>query len=92
MSAIQTTQLLCIRRRQWSPLFSVIVTNKAVMLLDDLPEELVRKVFGYFTDAEVYFKLRFINRKIKEYVESYVELGKIIPKLMLINHQNVGNL
>ena len=47
------------------------------MLLDDLPEELVRKIFEYFTDAEVYFKLRFINRKIHEYAESYVELGKV---------------
>ena len=46
------------------------------MLLDDLPEELVRKIFGYFTDADVYFKLRYICRKIHEYAESYVELGK----------------
>ena len=46
------------------------------MLLDDLPEELVREIFGYFTDADVYFKLRYICRKIHEYAESYVELGK----------------
>ena len=80
VSVLQTTQLFCIRPRQWSTLFLLIVINKTVMLLDDLPEELVRKVFGYFTDAEVYFKLRFINRKIKEYVENYVELGKTIQK------------
>ena len=46
------------------------------MLLDDLPEELVREIFGYFTDADVYFKLRYICRKIHDYAESYVELGK----------------
>ena len=92
MSVFQTTQLFYIRPRQWSTLFLLIAINKIVMLLDDLPEELVRKVFGYFTDAEVYFKLRFINRKIKEYVESYVELGKIIQISILINHRNVVNL
>ena len=47
------------------------------MLLDDLPEELVRKIFEYFTDADVYFKLRYICRKIHKYAEGYVELGKL---------------
>ena len=47
------------------------------MLLDDLPEELVRNIFEYFTDADVYFKLRYICRKIHKYAEGYVELGKL---------------
>ena len=65
------------RKKNATISFCKQLTNNKVMLLDDLPEELVRKIFGYFTDADVYFKLRYICRKIHEYAESYVELGEL---------------
>ena len=46
------------------------------MLVDNLPEELVRKIFSYFTDAEIYFKFRSINQQLREYSDNYVQLGK----------------
>ena len=42
----------------------------------DLPEEIFRLVFTYLDDAEVYFKLRVVCHRIKEYAEKYIELGK----------------
>ena len=42
----------------------------------DLPEEVFRIIFGYLTDAEVYFKLRAVCSQLRDYAEKYVELGK----------------
>ena len=42
----------------------------------DLPEEVLRHVFSFLADAEVYFNLRCVSRQLRSYVENYVQLGK----------------
>ena len=52
-------------------------TKSKVSILD-LPESIFTEIiFPYFEFQHVYFKLRSICRRIKEYVDSYVELGGI---------------
>ena len=57
------------------------------MEIDALPEEIFRKIFDHFPDAEIYFKFRCINKQFKQYAENYVQLGKLalIELMVLIN-------
>ena len=41
-----------------------------------LPEEVMRYIFDYLSDAEVYFNLRCVCRHLWELAESYVQVGK----------------
>ena len=55
------------------------------MEISALPEEIFRKIFDHFPDAEIYFKFRCINKQFKQYAENYVQLGKLsLIKLMLV--------
>ena len=45
-----------------------------------MPEEVIRHIFSYLTDAEVYFKLRCICCQFREITESYVQLGRRFNK------------
>ena len=47
-----------------------------VMEIDKLPEEIVRNIFSYLSDAEIHFKLKHINHQFRHYANSYVQLGK----------------
>ena len=57
------------------------------MEIDALPEEIFRKIFDHFSDAEIFFKFRCINKQFKQYAENYVQLGKLalIELMVLIN-------
>ena len=57
------------------------------MEIGALPEEIFRKIFDHFPDAEIYFKFRCINKQFKQYAENYVQLGKLalIELMVLIN-------
>ena len=55
------------------------------MEISALPEEIVRKIFDHFPDAEIYFKFRCINKQFKQYAENYVQLGKLaLIKLIIV--------
>ena len=43
----------------------------------DLPENVFRKIFRYFEDKTVYITFRNLCKKIKVYVDAYVQLGGI---------------
>ena len=47
-----------------------------------LPEEIIRLIFAYFTDADVYLKLRDVNCQVRQCVDNYLRLGK--PMLVKI--------
>ena len=57
------------------------------MEIGALPEEIFRKIFDHFPDAEIYFKFRCINKQFKQYAENYVQLGKLafIELMVVIN-------
>ena len=57
------------------------------MEISALPEEIFRKIFDHFPDAEIYFKFRCINKQFKQYAENYVQLGKLalIKSIIVIN-------
>jgi len=57
------------------------------MEISALPEEIFRKIFDHFPDAEIYFKFRCINKQFKQYAENYVQLGKL-ALIELINNVN----
>ena len=42
----------------------------------DLPEEVFRKIFAYLPDPVLHFLLRNVCRKLREYVDGYVQYGK----------------
>ena len=46
------------------------------MDLNKLPEEVIREIFMYFADSEVYFKFRAVNQQLQQYADNYVHLGK----------------
>lgn len=55
------------------------------MEISSLPEEIIRKIFDHFPDAEIYFKFRCINKQFKQYAENYVQLGKLaLIKLIIV--------
>ena len=55
------------------------------MEISALPEEIFRKIFDHFPDAEIYFKFRCINKQFKQYAENYVQLGKLsLIKLIIV--------
>ena len=55
------------------------------MEISALPEEIFRKIFYHFPDAEIYFKFRCINKQFKQYAENYVQLGKLaLIKLIIV--------
>ena len=47
------------------------------MDLNKLPEEIIRKIFSYCADDDVYFKFRAVNQKLRQYSENYVQLGML---------------
>ena len=49
----------------------------------DLPEEIIRHIFSFMTDAEVYFNVRCVCRQLRRYVEEYIQLGKKRPSQYL---------
>ena len=56
------------------------------MVIENLPEEIVRNIFSYLSDAEIHFKLKQINHQFRQYAENYVQLGK---RLIIIEHKKV---
>ena len=48
---------------------------KRELHLLELPEEVIRLFFGFLNNGEVYFKLRMVCRKLREYVANYIQLG-----------------
>ena len=40
---------------------------------DDLPEEIIRIIFNYLSDAFVFTNLRLVNRNLKQIVDGYVK-------------------
>ena len=53
-------------------------SSKNGLRLVDLPEEILRNVFGYLTDADIYFNVRRACKELENYVDDYVQLGKSI--------------
>ena len=49
--------------------------QKEASLLN-LPEELVRVIFGYLSDQEVFFRVRYVCHQLKIFSEKYVNIGK----------------
>ena len=41
-----------------------------------LPEELIRVIFSYLTDSDVYFRVRLVCRQLQIFSEKYVQIGK----------------
>ena len=50
--------------------------------LVDLPEEVARHIFGFLSDADLFFKLRCMCRQLHRLVNEYVHLGKTNTKLV----------
>ena len=55
--------------------FSAETKHRELHLLE-LPEEVIRMIFGLLNNGEVYFKLRMVCRKLCELVETYIQLGQ----------------
>ena len=47
------------------------------LTLLDLHEDIFRIIFRYLDDAEVYFTVRVLCQKLKNYVDAYIQLGGI---------------
>ena len=56
----------------------IVKSLKNVLRLVDLPEEILRHVFGYLTDADLYFNVRCACQQLENYVDDYVQLGKSV--------------
>ena len=46
--------------------------------LEDLPEEVIRYIFGYLSDAEVQFGVSKLCKKLEFIASGYVTLGMFI--------------
>ena len=62
-----------------SPTTTSAETKRELDLLE-LPEEVIRMIFGFLNNGEVYFKLRMVCRKLCDLVENYIELGQYFPQ------------
>ena len=47
------------------------------MTISDLPEAILRHLFGYMSDTEVYFIMRGVSRRLRQFAEEYVEIGEL---------------
>ena len=47
----------------------------AVTLIN-LPEDVIRTVFSFLTDIDLYLNLRIVCRQLRRYVEAYIQLGE----------------
>ena len=45
--------------------------------LVDLPEEVLRQIFHYISDDDVFANVRMVNRRLKDIIDDYLT-GKII--------------
>ena len=52
------------------------------MHIFDMPEEIFGIIFGFLTDAEVYFNVRGVCLQMKSYVENYTHIGKLHHKCL----------
>ena len=41
----------------------------------DLPEEVILLIFGFLTDAEIYFEMRNTCRQLRSIADNYVQIG-----------------
>ena len=48
------------------------------MTIPDLPDAILRHLFGYMSDPEVYFIMRGVSRRLRQFAEEYVEIGELI--------------
>ena len=46
--------------------------------IPDLPDAILRHLFGYLSDPEVYFIMRGVSRRLRQFAEEYVEIGELI--------------
>ena len=46
------------------------------MTISDLPEAILRHLFGYMSDTEVYFIMRGVSRRLRQFAEENVEIGE----------------
>ena len=53
----------------------------------DLPEEVIRLIFDYLSDAEIYFEMRNTCLWLRSIADNYVHIGKFKNKFI-----NVKNL
>ena len=45
--------------------------------IPELPETILRHLFGYMSDTEVYFIMRGVSRRLRQFAEEYVEIGEL---------------
>ena len=48
------------------------------MTIPDLPDAILRHLCGYMSDPEVYFIMRGVSRRLRQFAEDYVEIGELI--------------
>ena len=44
----------------------------------DLPYVVLRHIFSYLSDRDIYFNVRGVCRQLRGYVEDYIQIGNII--------------
>ena len=49
----------------------------------NLPEELIRVIFSFLTDSEVYFRVRCVCHQLQVFAEKYVQIGNFFIILSL---------
>ena len=49
----------------------------------NLPEELIRVIFSFLTDSEVYFRVRCVCHQLQVFAEKYVQIGNYFIILSL---------
>ena len=47
------------------------------MTIPDLPDAILRHLCGYMSDPEVYFIMRGVSRRLRQFAEEYVEIGEL---------------
>ena len=62
-------------------------TRKCQSHLFDLNEDIFRLMFRYLNCTDVYFTIRRVCRKLKQYADNYIQLGGIF---MLIVKKGAG--
>jgi hypothetical protein len=53
--------------------------NLYTYCLDELPEEIIRAIFKYLSDTDVFTNLRLVNRTLKQIVDDYL-IGNFVFK------------
>ena len=47
------------------------------MTIPDLPDAILRHLFGYMSDPEVYFIMRGVSQRLRQFAEENVEIGEL---------------